>query len=255
MSDRCPVCGSERVRERFPAQTDTLDAAAFTYAFGPKHRKTLRVVRCAECTHQFCSPLPADLHLQYAHGEADAAYLAQSESRMLSARAVLDAIPSLRRGTRLLDVGCATGDFLAAARERGIDAEGLELSKWSASIARERGLTVHETTLASLEGESRFDAITMFGVIEHFTDPAAELRHAHRLLAPGGVFAGWTGDVASITSRLLGRRWWYWQGQHLQYFTRRSLEEILLRTGFAAPSITTYPFAATRASIEHSLSR
>ena len=255
MTDRCPICASERTVERYPAQVETLAGPAFSYEFGPEHRKTLRVVRCLACTHQFCSPIPVEPVEHYARGGVDPAYLAQSESRVLAAQAVLKALPGLRPRARLLDVGCATGDLLVAARERDLDASGVELSAWSAAIARERGFAVHEQPLASLEGDARFDVITMIGVIEHFTDPLAELRHVHRLLAPGGVFVGWTGDVASITARVLGRRWWYWQGQHVQYFTRRSLIEALRRTSFDVPRIATYPFAATHATLAHSLSR
>ena len=255
MSDLCPVCGSTNAVERFPAQIETLNDAAFSYAFGAEHRKTLRVVRCRDCTHQFCSPIPSDVSSHYVSDEIDRDYLAHSESRILSARAMFDALPRFASGAKLLDVGCATGDFLVVARERGLDATGVELSPWSAAIARERGFVVHEQPLAEVHGESLFDVIAMVGVIEHFTDPAEQLRHVHRLLTPNGIFAGWTGDVASITSRLLGRRWWYWQGQHLQYFTRRSLAELLRRTSFATPAITSYPFVATRTSIAHSLTR
>jgi hypothetical protein len=50
-----------------------------------------------------------------------------------------------RAGPPLLDVGCATGDLLMAARHLGFEAEGLEPSDWSAGI-RAWGFEVHQGT-------------------------------------------------------------------------------------------------------------
>ena len=54
-----------------------------------------------------------------------------------------------RRG-RLLDVGCALGDFLLEAKASGWDVEGVEISSFAAQRARERGLRVTAGRLEEL---------------------------------------------------------------------------------------------------------
>jgi 2-polyprenyl-3-methyl-5-hydroxy-6-metoxy-1,4-benzoquinol methylase len=254
--ESCVVCGAESLQEWHPAQIDDPTQVSFSYTFSPEHTRTFRVVRCRACSHAFCSPVPANIADHYLDVRDDE-YLKHEPSRRLSARALLEAIGRHQPGGRLLDVGCATGDFLAEARERGYQAEGLELSEWSSQLAGQRGIPVHRKYLAELAREQAgsFDVISLWGVIEHFARPREEMGHISRLLKPGGVLALWTGDVDSITSRLLGRRWWYWQGQHIQYFTHRSLIELTQQSGLQHVRTQLYPFAASFETISNSLRR
>jgi len=253
---RCVICGSAGLEEIRPAEIDGLDDVSFSYSFSPQHSKTFRVVRCHACTHQFCAPLPENLAERY-RDVVDEEYLKHAESRRLAARAVFGTIGRYAAPGRLLDVGCATGDFLEAGRAAGWAVEGLELSGWSCAIARQRGLTVHQKTLARFaeEGAEPFDVVTLVGVIEHLPAPRAEMANLARLVRPGGLLVAWTGDVDSWLARLLGRRWWYWQGQHIQYFTHRSLALLARDAGFSTLATERYPFAATRDTLANSLRR
>jgi 2-polyprenyl-3-methyl-5-hydroxy-6-metoxy-1,4-benzoquinol methylase len=98
------------------------------------------------------------------------------------------------QGGRLLDVGCGTGYFAAAARELGYRVSGLDLSRPQLELARTRfGLSdVHATTLfdyARTVPPHSFDVVTAFQVLEHVADPLAFLGDARRLLATGGHLA------------------------------------------------------------------
>ena len=253
---RCPVCGSEGAVEVHPAEVRSAADVAFTYTFRPEHTRTFRVVACGACTHRFCAPIPDDLAGHYVD-VVDEEYLKHARSRVLAAEAALRVIARYQTSGALLDVGCATGDFLVAARDHGYRAEGVELSHWSARIARGRGFVVHGERLEALASHvsSRYDVITLWGVIEHFSGPATELAHVARLLRPGGIVVVWTGDVASLPSRLLGRKWWYWQGQHIQYFTRRSLRKLAEATGLRHVRTGRYRFALTWETLVNSLRR
>jgi SAM-dependent methyltransferase len=252
----CVICGGSDLDEVRPADIERLDQVSFSYSFRPEHTRTFRVVRCASCTHVFCAPLPARVTESY-HDVVDEEYLKHAESRRLAAAAVLRTVAAHTSGRRLLDVGCATGDFLEAGREAGFVGEGVELSSWSCAIARERGFTVHEESLAAFaaRGAPPFDVVTLVGVIEHFPDPLAELHNIATLLRPGGLVVIWTGDVSAWLPRLLGRRWWYWQGQHIQYFTQASLARASRLAGLDPVVTERYPFAATAGTITNSLRR
>lgn len=85
--------------------------------------------------------------------------------------AIIDLL-GLKRGMRVLDVGCGLGDFLSHLRARGINGVGLTLSPDQRRIGISRGLDikVHDfrgALPADLTG--KFDAVTLIGSLEHFS--------------------------------------------------------------------------------------
>lgn len=253
--DRCSICGSLNTKELYPSETDSRKIS-FTYQFTPESRKTFRVVKCLSCSHIFCLPVPNDIYKNY-QDVVDKEYLKHSETRKLSAMEVLKKIKKYKSFGKILDVGCAAGDFLLAAKNLGYDAEGLELSKWSAKIAEKKGLKIHRLTLKSLSNKfsNTYDVISLWGVIEHFQNPDEEMKYINRLLKPGGILVLWTGDADSMTSRILGRNWWYWQGQHIQYFTHSSLNKLANKHGIRHIRTFKYPLAVTLKQLDNSLNR
>ncbi|GAB4339725.1 MAG: hypothetical protein Kow0099_15080 [Candidatus Abyssubacteria bacterium] len=148
----------------------------------------------------------------------------------LSLEAVEDIIPV----GSVLDVGCATGFFLEAALERGWAAYGVEPNPYAYEQARrEFGDRVFLGTIetGSINGLS-FDVIFMFDVLEHVRDPLGTLVRAGALLRNGGLVAIATPDIASMSARLLGRRWPHLKSEHQFYFSSHSLSRLLARAGF-----------------------
>ena len=252
----CPVCGSNATHQKHPAEIVAPEQVSFSYTFSPSHSKTFQVMRCDSCTHVFCAPIPSDIARNY-QDVVDEEYLRHSSSRQMSAVPLLSTLRRYQPRGRLLDVGCATGDFLLAAREQQYSVEGIELSDWSSRIARGKGLSVYREYLDVFAPRhcDEYDVVTLWGVIEHFADPRREIRNIVDVLRPGGIAALWTGDVDSVTSRLLGKKWWYWQGQHIQYFTERSLTRLLREAGLDPVATRLYPFAASLETLANSLRR
>lgn len=77
-----------------------------------------------------------------------------------------------------------------------------------------------------------YDAITLIDVIEHVSDPAGLLNEIHKLLAPGGCLLLTTPDVDSFAARVMGKRWWHFRLAHISYFTPRTVELLLRRSGY-----------------------
>ena len=151
-------------------------------------------------------------------------------------------LPAPRR--RLLDVGAHAGRFIARARARGWDADGLELNPRTASFAASAsGGRVHQGNLFTWSSPGRrYDAVTMTDVLEHIPDPRSALQRAHDLLEPAGWIAVKVPNapVQRIKERL---RSWFRPGYHpaladnlvhVNHFGPASLRLSLEREGFDA---------------------
>ncbi len=255
ISSVCPVCGSSKTKEWYKQNLDIKDLS-FTYEFSPQVSKTFRVVRCTNCTHVFCDPIPKNIY-KYYEDVVDEKYLLQEEDRKATAKTLLKVLQKYQQKGKLLDIGCATGDFLEVAREAGYTAEGIELSKWSSKIARKKNLKIYRAPLSSLAKRlsGKYDIVTLWGVIEHFEYLRQEMNYIHQIVKPGGILVVWTGDVDGIARKLLGRKWYYWMGQHIQYFSRKSLKLLGQETGFEEIFSKTYPQAMTYVRVANSLDR
>jgi 2-polyprenyl-3-methyl-5-hydroxy-6-metoxy-1,4-benzoquinol methylase len=96
----------------------------------------------------------------------------------------------LKPGARILDIGAGGGEFLAEAKKRGYEVEGVEPSIGFARYAeRTYGVKVHVAPLMKIDfGGRKFDLVHSFHVFEHLRDPIASMRLVHSLLNPDGHF-------------------------------------------------------------------
>jgi cyclopropane-fatty-acyl-phospholipid synthase len=105
----------------------------------------------------------------------------------------------LRRGERLLDIGCGWGGLIMhAVAHYGVEAVGITLSVPQAELARQRlrgsGLSdrcrVEVSDYRDLEHGHPYDKIVSVGMFEHVGEACLPeyFRRAYELLRPGGVF-------------------------------------------------------------------
>lgn len=240
----CPSCGSPSYRSlgRVPVP------AEFCEAIGTKVPETV-VVRCWACGLFYLQPMPSLTPAQYDR-LYDLAYFQPSTARWQERRredgaSRLDEIQKLIGPEgELLDLGCGEGGFLAVAKERGYECQGLEVSEPLAQLARSNsGVPVEVGPLEEIRYEdSRFSAIYMDSVLEHIPQPGKFLREAARVLRPGGVVYAVVPNEDGLFSRIRGivralrgqnRRLtafslpYHWLG-----FNRPSLVECFQRAGF-----------------------
>ncbi|RLB05011.1 MAG: hypothetical protein DRG83_03535 [Deltaproteobacteria bacterium] len=92
-------------------------------------------------------------------------------------------------GSRVLDVGCGTGEISAEIQGRGYEVIGIDFSKVAVEIATKKGLTCQVVDVD--EGlpfnDNEFDAVWATDVIEHVFDPIFVLKEVNRVLVPNGI--------------------------------------------------------------------
>lgn len=206
----------------------------------------IQIVRCTHCGFLYRPSLPPDLlhfynedyyrnkeeHEAQWAGTGD--YVADRERLLRSFDEHIADLEKIRPPGRLLDVGCATGFLLEAARRRGWEVVGLDISPYAVEYARkEFDLEVH---LGSIEEadfpENSFDAITTFEYIEHVPDPVSSLASMRSWLRPDGVLVMTTPNAGSWQARRHPQRFaGFLENRHLCYFTPSSLRRILRQTG------------------------
>ncbi|MCZ7569133.1 MAG: class I SAM-dependent methyltransferase [Ardenticatenaceae bacterium] len=210
---------------------------------------SFHLVRCAECGLVYQNPRPTEAAIDaYYPPEYDPYVASPWEVPNPLTRAILvhglakrwklvaKWAPNRSGQRRILDVGCATGVFLAAGSAEWAKV-GVELSPKAAAFAREHfGLTVYEGMLEEtpLEAES-FDVITMWDVLEHLHDPRRTLARVRHLLRPDGIFIFRVPNFDAWDARLAGR---YWAGldqpRHLFVPDEAAIARLLTITGFRA---------------------
>lgn len=222
----CPWCGHDDPAGRYPA---------------------LHVVDCRRCGLRFASPqlngaaraaLYAEAYFRsddsHALGYDD--YDADRPQLLRTFRARLRELAhQMDASGRLLDVGCATGICVHAARDLGWEAEGIDVSAYAVTVGRERyGLPLHCSDVVTWRSDlAPYDAITMWDYLEHVPDPLRTLRAVYALLRPGGRLVLTIPDVASWPARAFRERWiGYKRDEHLVYFRRAHLRAFLRAAGF-----------------------
>lgn len=201
-------------------------------------------LQCPECG-TWASTLPvginskAHLGLDEALREAGLAELRHRNFAVVADRLLkFGLVP----GSRVLDVGSAHGWFLTAARDRGLEAQGIEPDE--AVAARSGGRVRVGFFPDALEPDERFDAITYNDVLEHLPDVGAAVAASVRHLAPGGLLSvnipnrrGLFYRVAMVCHRLgmrsAFRRLWQvgLPSPHRWYFDSAGLSRLCERQG------------------------
>jgi len=205
-------------------------------------KEGFNIYRCHNCELLFLWPVPdsrsiynQDYFMGADMGYGFIDYDEDKKAMIPTFNKYLDLIEKAtgRKG-RLLDVGAATGFFMQLAEKRGWRTSGVEISEYAAKIGQGRGLDIKNGILEDAEfSVDTFDVITMWDVVEHFTDPALTLKKARKLLAPGGVLAINTPDGGSLWAGLM-KSWWHAliPPEHINIFNKKSLELILSQNGF-----------------------
>jgi len=211
----------------------------------PLFRTSRPILRCRSCGLVYAEPQSsppfADYSEAYYREGMYADYLADRDAIRANAPRVLSELEALAGGRTLLDVGCAAGFFLEAARERGWSVRGLEVSEYASAYARrELGLEVETGSVVSPPaGLPRFDVVTLWDTIEHLDRPDIALSNIRRMLSPRGILAFSTGDYGSLLRRLTGRRWrLFADPTHNFFFDERALRRLLAQAGFETLRVT-----------------
>jgi 2-polyprenyl-3-methyl-5-hydroxy-6-metoxy-1,4-benzoquinol methylase len=245
----CPVCGGADIRHVFHNE-----------------RREFQTVACSQCRLVFSWPRPTEQQLTELYsadyfkgnkgnlGYANYRDLAEANMKVMW-REFQQYVPLPEiKPKRILDVGCATGAFLAGAKQLGWHCIGIDRVESALQVARDvYGI---ETILGDITNQNTLSGsigiVTMWHVLEHLVDPLPALVQAYTMLAPGGYLFVEVPNWNSVGRVVRGRNWANLRPpEHINHFSPGSLSYLISKAGFTVTRVTThYPSLANEASVE-----
>jgi len=125
----------------------------------------------------------------------------------------------------LLDVGAGTGEFLKAAIAQGWNAIGVEPNPNARKGALQKGVPLEESI--NVLSVKKFDAITLWHVLEHMPDPQSAFKELSDVLEEEGTLFIAVPNYKSFDAKFYGKYWAaYDVPRHLWHFSRASIHSL-----------------------------
>lgn len=231
----CPLCGGHSATQFVEAEDD-LGGRPGRFQFA----------RCDGCGLAYQSPRLRFEHIGAYYDDEYIAHRKKTDWGVLTTLyewamgkhdrdklALVRRYQALNAGSRVLDIGCGAGTFLARTKAEtgaavcGVDFKDLSDLPWMAD------LEFHQGTLAEQSfGDRRFDLITLWHFLEHDYTPLDTLARARDLLTPGGKLVIEVPRLDSLSYRLFQERWPGLQApQHTMLFDATTLPRMMERAG------------------------
>ena len=147
----------------------------------------------------------------------------------------------IRKGSKVLDVGCGDCTSIREINAFGAEAYGIEPDQNIREMVETLGLSVHVGMFHEMPyADVFFDYITMSQVLEHVHDPIELLRSFRRILKDNGQIIVGIPNIDSRLRKRYGTRWLNWHvPYHINHFSRKSLFCMAEKSGYTIRKIKT----------------
>lgn len=172
----CDLCGSTKYKIRYQKPDNWLWVNQFEYP----------VVECTNCGLVFVNPRPCESHM---HLFYPAGYHAARDTQVHLKRYEIQSqfLPVLKN-EKILDVGCARGDFLIYLKNKYPDIIACGVDLFTDKI-NSQDFKFYKKDLKECNFDSKeFDFVTAWAVFEHLHYPSKYFEEVSRILKEKGKF-------------------------------------------------------------------
>lgn len=200
------------------------------------------IVACSQCRFKFLNPRPKEISIAKYYpddfnkkGRAFYDQFLYYLFGLAQKNAIKTIFKKYKKEGRVLDIGCGNGTFLLSMQQNGYDVWGTELNACAKKYAPDtlQGRILYKKLEDCRFPEKSFDIITMFQSLEHFFNLKSILEEVRRILKDNGILYICVPNSDFFESRLFGKYCYNLEApRHLYFFTRESLNSLLLKNGF-----------------------
>ena len=155
----------------------------------------------------------------------------------------------IKKGRKLIDIGCGEGWIMDEFNRRGISVLGLDYSRHGIEKFNphllpyfEQG-NVYETLKEKVQIKAKFDFLILANVIEHVKDPFQLLQNIKRTMHSSSILVIVAPNDFSplhdllLREKKITRKFWLSYPDHLSYFNKESMSNLLSDLDFKIHSI------------------
>jgi 2-polyprenyl-3-methyl-5-hydroxy-6-metoxy-1,4-benzoquinol methylase len=201
------------------------------------------IVECNNCGLQRTSPRPTSDTIGTYYPDSYSPYKTQTKVKQSSKLRQLfkfreRELPPRPPG-KMLEVGCAGGNYLLEMRNKGWTVEGIEFSSAATEIARSHGLSVQNSTIENaLTPEAKFDIVTAWMVIEHLHEPVPALRKMTQWVKDDGYLVASVPDISSLPRKIFGAACYDVDvPRHLFHFNAKTIQNLFKKSGWSVERV------------------
>ena len=224
----CPVCSSE----------DTVEFIS-TY---DRFNKDLefKIKKCKDCKFVFLNPRPDANNLgKYYNVDGYDPFLSTEKKfsirdkfyvflRTINLAGKFSKISKLKKKAgKILDIGCATGEFLEKFGNHHWQCTGVEVDENARNIAKSKDIKVYPSVHKIPETET-FDVITMWHVLEHVHDLNESIKKITSLLKADGYLVIAVPNIDSYDAQIYGKDWIALDTpRHLYHYSEETITHLM----------------------------
>lgn len=223
----CPLCGATNNESILTLKCATTDGSALY--------KNIDVYACSDCGHIYNQLSHQDRQglIRYYQAEYAPTNLTTSHSRNNQQPAKQQFStpwyeqlygrmkPFVKRHDKVLEVGCATGEYLKYLHHQGFDdLTGIDIAPLFIEQADE-GIPFDLRSGSAEQvpfDDHLFDCLVMDQVFEHVPDPRQAIKEARRVLRPGGILCIALPDASRYNEHYFFDFYWFLLREHIQHF-------------------------------------
>jgi len=237
--DKCFICGSNEFTTVLTCKDHFLT------------KETFNIAECKKCGFRFTNPRPAAEHIfkyyeskdyiSYSHSKKGIINFLYQLIKKYSLKQKFNLINKYKTssGKKILDIGCATGDFLNIFKKNNWLTYGIEPNE----KVRNHAVSLYnlnikdEKELLKLEANS-FDVITMWHVLEHIHQLNKRITEVKKLLKKDGILIIAVPNYKSLDADIYKE---FWAGydipRHLYHFSQSSIKNLFEKYNFKVEKI------------------
>jgi 2-polyprenyl-3-methyl-5-hydroxy-6-metoxy-1,4-benzoquinol methylase len=199
------------------------------------------IVQCNQCGFNYLNPRPSESSMNQYYD------IDEYHPHKLSEESLFDKIYSGLRNINvnskrkligkykqpngnILDIGCATGEFLQSMKAHNWEVVGIERAKDARNAASRNGINIYENLN---DIQDKFDIITMWHVLEHIHNVDELIKNIHRLLKDDGILFIAVPNIDSLDAKYYKSEWVALDTpRHLYHFCPLDINSLLQKHNF-----------------------